>query len=267
MKNEVPTEHDTIPVKSWAGMFSEPPVERTPPKPVGKERGPKHSVWTQSGRASGSRDALPYGLTPTELAIVEILADGATNLEVARERGCAVGTVKVHLSRIFRKLGVDNRGGVIAMAKNIRTIQEALLERARISPFQTQWIHEDMTIEDHALGTVLFRRGEHADALYYLEAGQVHLPEAGALLDAGSVFGEIGVFADNGKRTSTAICETSVRLYRVSADRTWELYVRNPYFAAHLLRLAASRIVAERERGIALLSPQHRANSPELVTA
>lgn len=267
MKKTLPTEHDTMRVYPWGGMFCPTPASEEKSHSPGTRRGPKHPIKDIEGETSRSASTLPHGLTPTELAIVEILADGASNREIARQRGCAVGTVKVHLGRIFRKLGVESRGAVIAMAKNIREVQRALMERARVSPFQTEWILQDMTIETRAPGSVLFRRGDKADALFYLEEGGVRLPEVNAFLEAGSVFGEIGVFAADSRRTSSAICETPVRLFRVTADRTWELYVRNPSFAAHLVRLAASRIVDERERNRAFRDHGGHRESQELVTA
>jgi CRP-like cAMP-binding protein len=89
---------------------------------------------------------------------------------------------------------------------------------------------------------------DQADALYFIQSGRIALPEVKAYLAEGSVFGEIGIFAEDHRRTSSAVCETPVRLFRVSAERVWDLYAENPSFAVHLLRLAASRIMGERLR-------------------
>jgi DNA-binding NarL/FixJ family response regulator len=48
-------------------------------------------------------------LSPRELAVLERLADGAANRDIALELQITVNTVKFHLASIYRKLGVDNR--------------------------------------------------------------------------------------------------------------------------------------------------------------
>jgi DNA-binding CsgD family transcriptional regulator len=48
-------------------------------------------------------------LTDRQREIAEMVALGASNKIIARHLGLSVGTVKVHLHRIFRVLGVNNR--------------------------------------------------------------------------------------------------------------------------------------------------------------
>jgi DNA-binding NarL/FixJ family response regulator len=48
-------------------------------------------------------------LTPRELEVVQLVAAGRRNKEIARELAITEGTVKIHLSRVYEKLGVDNR--------------------------------------------------------------------------------------------------------------------------------------------------------------
>ena len=59
-------------------------------------------------RVSGRRrhgDAL----TPSELRVAELAAEGRQNKEIAGELFLSVGTVEAHLSRVYRKLGVRSR--------------------------------------------------------------------------------------------------------------------------------------------------------------
>jgi predicted ATPase/DNA-binding CsgD family transcriptional regulator len=70
-------------------------------------------------RARGERRRPSSGwesLTPTELQIVRHAAAGLTNPEIAERMFIARGTVKVHLSHIYTKLGVRNRSEVAAEA-------------------------------------------------------------------------------------------------------------------------------------------------------
>jgi DNA-binding NarL/FixJ family response regulator len=48
-------------------------------------------------------------LSPRELAVLERLANGLPNRDIARELEITVNTVKFHLASIYRKLGVENR--------------------------------------------------------------------------------------------------------------------------------------------------------------
>jgi DNA-binding NarL/FixJ family response regulator len=53
-------------------------------------------------------------LTPREQQILELVADGRTNVEVADALCLAPGTVRRHLENIFGKLGVHNRTAAVA---------------------------------------------------------------------------------------------------------------------------------------------------------
>jgi len=54
-------------------------------------------------------------LSPRQQDIMRLVHRGWTNKMIARELGVAEGTVKVHLSVIFRALGVHNRSTAIAV--------------------------------------------------------------------------------------------------------------------------------------------------------
>jgi DNA-binding NarL/FixJ family response regulator len=73
-----------------------PDVYQVPPTPPEAE----------SGLASSSREA---GLTPRESTILALLAQGRSNAEIARALAIGEPTVKGHLWRLYRKIGVSNR--------------------------------------------------------------------------------------------------------------------------------------------------------------
>ena len=50
-----------------------------------------------------------YGLTPRELEVTGLVADGNTNKDIARACGISEDTVKRHLTSAFDKTGVSNR--------------------------------------------------------------------------------------------------------------------------------------------------------------
>lgn len=49
------------------------------------------------------------GLSPRECEILEMLASGASNKELARALGISPNTVKTHVARVYEKLDVDRR--------------------------------------------------------------------------------------------------------------------------------------------------------------
>jgi DNA-binding CsgD family transcriptional regulator len=48
-------------------------------------------------------------LTPRELEILALLAAGNTTPDIARQLGVTAGTVKTHLTSVYKKIGVKNR--------------------------------------------------------------------------------------------------------------------------------------------------------------
>jgi two-component system, NarL family, nitrate/nitrite response regulator NarP len=64
-------------------------------------------------------------LTRKERALLESLATGLTNKDLAREFGISANTVKFHLSNLFEKLNVKNRAHAIAFFYSSRLPHEA----------------------------------------------------------------------------------------------------------------------------------------------
>ncbi|WP_242619864.1 helix-turn-helix domain-containing protein, partial [Actinomadura fibrosa] len=60
----------------------------------------------------GRRDDL--GLSPREAEVMELIAQGRSNGEIARALVVSEYTIKNHVNRIFAKLGVRTRGAAMA---------------------------------------------------------------------------------------------------------------------------------------------------------
>jgi DNA-binding CsgD family transcriptional regulator len=79
-----------------------------------------------ASRARGQRRRPSTGwssLTPTETAVVELLAQGLTNPQIAERLFISRAIVKTHLIHIFNKLGVATRSQLAAQAARRAAVQ------------------------------------------------------------------------------------------------------------------------------------------------
>jgi DNA-binding NarL/FixJ family response regulator len=70
--------------------------------------------WSEDGMAE------PFGLTRRETEALGLLAQGRSNAEIGKELGITEQTVKGHLWRLYRKLGVSNRTDAARWAEQTR---------------------------------------------------------------------------------------------------------------------------------------------------
>jgi DNA-binding CsgD family transcriptional regulator len=62
------------------------------------------------------------GITPRELEILELIAAGLSNREIAERVFVSENTVKTHSSRVFDKLGARRRTQAVQLGKALRLI-------------------------------------------------------------------------------------------------------------------------------------------------
>jgi DNA-binding CsgD family transcriptional regulator len=62
------------------------------------------------------------GITPRELEILELIARGLSNKEIAARVTVTENTVKTHTSRVFDKLGARRRTQAVQLGKELRLI-------------------------------------------------------------------------------------------------------------------------------------------------
>lgn len=70
-------------------------------------------IWSEKARAelarTGARHSAPGGLTPTELRVAELAAQGLTMKRIAETLFMSPKTVESNLARIYQKLGIGSR--------------------------------------------------------------------------------------------------------------------------------------------------------------
>lgn len=71
---------------------------------------------TEQASLSNQIPPLERPLSPREMQILRMFANGATKEDIAKELVMTVGTIGVHLTSIYNKLGVHSRSEAIAFA-------------------------------------------------------------------------------------------------------------------------------------------------------
>lgn len=129
----------------------------------------------------------------------------------------------------------------------IRAVKTMTREHASLDALIPYMKHESIK-----RGQWLFRKGNLADRLYVLKKGRIKLVEFDKTLEAGAVFGEVGVFSENEVRTSSALSDDDCELYSLTSDKAVELFYQDPRFGFYIVR-ALARYVSE---GVNFASPQ-----------
>lgn len=77
-------------------------------------REPRNAEFTPNERALAS-----LGITEREREVLQLLADGRSNKEIAARLGLSPNTVKTHVASLFAKLRVARRTQAILMAREL----------------------------------------------------------------------------------------------------------------------------------------------------
>jgi DNA-binding NarL/FixJ family response regulator len=73
-----------------------------------------------SQNVAPGRASAPFGLTRREQQLVPLVGRGLTNKEIAAELSLSEQTIKSHIHRILRKMGVDDRSAILDVFKDRR---------------------------------------------------------------------------------------------------------------------------------------------------
>ena len=129
-----------------------------------------------------------------------------------------------------------------SMRKLIRGIDAAIK-----SDLSADWLLPYMRPKRFKAGEIMIARGEYATAAYYVVSGEVEIVETGETFGKGTLLGEIGLFAPDGRRMMTVRCKTHVQTALIDYDRFKELYFQNPQFGFHLIHLIVARLQGSRQ--------------------
>jgi hypothetical protein len=118
------------------------------------------------------------------------------------------------------------------------------IESAKADAPVSEWLLPHMTVQSFPAGHVLFEKGAPADEIYYIHTGAVRLIEIDITLQAGELFGEIGIFSSTRQRTVGVVCETDCKLYTLTRDALYKIYYQQPKLGFHLISLIVNRLTA-----------------------
>ncbi len=130
-----------------------------------------------------------------------------------------------------------NAWRLYGMVKLIRDI-----DAAAKSDMNAEWLLPFMRPISFKAGDVIMRRGDPANAAFYVTAGDVEIVELAKVSGAGTLLGEIGLFTPSGERTMTVRARTDVQAAHIDYERFKQLYFQNPEFGFRLLRLIVGRL-------------------------
>ena len=117
------------------------------------------------------------------------------------------------------------------------------IEHAKADAPVGEWLLPHMTRRRAKAGETLWRIGDVATEMVYVESGRLRLVEQGTTLGFGSLVGEIGLFAPDNRRTGTIVCDTDCTLYTLSSEAMAQLYYLNPKLGFHVMRLMVARLL------------------------
>ena len=122
------------------------------------------------------------------------------------------------------------------------------LEQANADTSVKDWLLPQMKKKRMKAGTVLFREGEPANELFYIQSGSVRSAQFDRSLGAGHLIGEVGMFSEDHTRAATIHCETDCVFYTMTDEAAFLLYVQNPQIGFYLIRLIIGQLRSELQR-------------------
>lgn len=124
----------------------------------------------------------------------------------------------------------------------------------------SQWLLPNMTRRTVTSGTTLWRKGDEAGEMLYLESGHLCLVEYNEMVLPGSLVGEIGLFAPDHRRTLTLKTKSDCVVFCLSAETMALLYYQNPKLGYHVIRLIVARLMRDADlarEAAKKANPQH----------
>ena len=122
----------------------------------------------------------------------------------------------------------------------IRLVRDT--EKAASGNLSLEWLTPFGTKRRFGTGEIVFRKGDPAGEMYYIESGVFTVPEVGIELRRGGIVGELGLLSPGNVRTASLVCLEAGRALCVSYSEVRQLYYQNPEFGFYFLKLTSERL-------------------------
>jgi sigma-B regulation protein RsbU (phosphoserine phosphatase) len=127
-----------------------------------------------------------------------------------------------------------------------KSLDSVKAETSKEHPFE--WPLSRMKRERFKKGDVLFKVGDTANKMYYIQKGSIRLIETDIVIGKGEVIGEMGIFSPFTQRTASAVCEEDLEAYTMESDDILNLFSRDPSFGLKMIRLSIGRFIEDLKR-------------------
>jgi len=107
----------------------------------------------------------------------------------------------------------------------------------------TRWPIHLMKKEEYRKGNVLFKAGDVADRMFYIQKGRIKLVEINKFIKDGDIIGEMGIFSPFKERTATAVCEEDVVALTMGREEVIKFFGQDPGLAIEMIQLSIKRFI------------------------
>jgi CRP/FNR family transcriptional regulator, cyclic AMP receptor protein len=130
------------------------------------------------------------------------------------------------------------------------------------------WLKPFTSARSFKSGDVLFRKGDLAQAIYFVVSGRFRLTELSKDILPGQIVGELGLLAPDRLRTQTLRCIENGQMLQITYEQVKELYYQNPQFGFYFMQLSALRLfetisLLERDLGVLRMAEHVNPASPD----
>lgn len=193
--------------------------------------------------------ATALGLLGAALMLASYLMKSMLPLRIAALTACcflvAYGALKQALPTLllYGALIPINVKKTLQMRRLVQSIA-----RAKADTPVSEWLLPHMHRRTVAAGSTLWRKGDVATEMLYVEGAGLRLAEYGEAVAPGSLIGEIGLFAPDKRRTLTLEAVDDCVVYSLTAEEMALLYYQNPKLGFHVMRLIVARLMRDAAR-------------------
>lgn len=157
---------------------------------------------------------------------------------------------------------------LLLLPLNITRLRQMLqlvrqVRQAARSDLTLDWLRPFTRKRAYAAGTRLWQRGDAAQEMLFVLSGSFRAVEAGTVVSAGDLLGELGLIVPDNRRTQTVECLEAGEVLTIAYDELRTLYFQNAAFGFYFLQLAARRLLRDAEHrgavpdGAIMVPPAH----------